>query len=94
MKMYRTHYTPPEAAEILQVCHITVYRWLNTGALRGVKSDHKWIILHADLMKFGEKLYKAPRHRRSGSWEDRFAFWVECDKEHIASIFNEQRRTA
>lgn len=42
-----TFYTPKEAAALLGVHQITVYRWLNDGSLRGVR--------------LGPKLWRIPR---------------------------------
>jgi excisionase family DNA binding protein len=47
-----TYLTPEEIAERLKVVPRTVYRWLTTGSLRGVKLGRIWRVDPTDLQNF------------------------------------------
>jgi excisionase family DNA binding protein len=51
------YYTPIEAAHILRVCRLTIYRYLKSGKLPSVKPAGMRLIKKTDLEKFidGEK---------------------------------------
>lgn len=44
--------TPEEVADELRVTRRAVYKWLNTGALKGAKAGHVWRIRREDLEAF------------------------------------------
>src|SRR5262245_51638064 len=47
-----TYLTPEEIAERLKVVPRTVYRWLTTGSLRGIKLGRIWRVAPTDLQRF------------------------------------------
>jgi excisionase family DNA binding protein len=55
-------YTPEQVAEKIQVTRRSVYAWLTTGKLRGLRAGDTWRIAEADLMAFLESR-KAPAPR-------------------------------
>lgn len=42
-------YTPEEVAELLKVSRETVYNWLRSGKLQGIKIGHFWRISESEL---------------------------------------------
>ena len=66
-------YTPEQVAEKLQATRRTVYRWLVSGALRGMRAGEGWRIAEADLMAFLESRKAAaprvgPKHPDYSRW--------------------------
>jgi excisionase family DNA binding protein len=48
--MDKTFYTPKEVAALLGLNPITVYRWLNSGTLRGIRVGPKrWRIPRSEI---------------------------------------------
>lgn len=47
--------TPEEAAEILKVKKTTIWNWLRTGKLKGIKTGKIWRIRRDDLEEFLNK---------------------------------------
>jgi len=45
-------YLPEEAAEQLRVSTRTIFEWLRTGKLKGVKAGRQWRIREPDLEAF------------------------------------------
>ena len=64
--------TPEEVADILRVTRRTVYEWLRTGRLRGLKAGPFWRIRPEDLARFlaGEQDAQAGRLRGVDHEED------------------------
>lgn len=48
-------FTPAQIADLLQVAEKTVYRWLDSGKLRGVKLGRLWRIREEHLEDFLKK---------------------------------------
>jgi excisionase family DNA binding protein len=46
------YYTPEEVAEELRVTRRSVYEWLKTGRLRGLRAGNRWRIRTEDLTAF------------------------------------------
>ena len=42
---------PEQVAEILNVSMTSVYRWLNTGELKGIRVGKLWRVRKSDLQK-------------------------------------------
>jgi excisionase family DNA binding protein len=59
--MPETLYTPEEAAAQMRVSQRTVYTWLRSGELRGLRAGRAWRIRHEDMQAFME------RHAQSAS---------------------------
>jgi len=64
--------TPEEVAEKLKVTRRTVYQWLLTGQLHGLKAGDKWRVTESDLMAFLQrespaKSTSAPKKRTQKS---------------------------
>jgi len=60
-----TLYSPEEIADRLKVTRRSVYHWLNSGKLNGLKAGQYWRIAEEDVMGFmkQQKLaYKRPQH--------------------------------
>jgi len=55
--MVEKYYTPEEVAELLKVSRETVYNWLRSGKLKGVKVFNFWRISESELNRLlkGEK---------------------------------------
>jgi len=47
-----TLYTPEEVAEKLRVSRRSVYQWLNSGRLNGLKAGQYWRVTEEDLTQF------------------------------------------
>lgn len=45
-------YTPEEAAQKLKVTRRSIYAWLRSGRLRGLRAGDQWRIAEDDLMAF------------------------------------------
>lgn len=45
-------YTPAQVAEVMNVTVYTVYEWLTSGDLRGIKLRKNWRIMRSDLDEF------------------------------------------
>lgn len=49
-----TYYTPEEIAEQLKVSRRSIYEWLRSGRLRGVRAGQFWRVSEPDLIQFLE----------------------------------------
>jgi excisionase family DNA binding protein len=54
------YYTPEEIAERLKVTRRSVYTWLLSGQLRGLRAGDKWRVAEPDLTAFLEGDRPAP----------------------------------
>ena len=75
-------YTPEEIAEKLKATRRTVYRWLVSGTLRGMRAGDGWRIAEADLMAFLESR-KAPAPRVGPRHPD-YERWLAYFQKHPA----------
>jgi excisionase family DNA binding protein len=73
-------YTPEEIAGKLKTTRRTVYRWLTTGRLRGLRAGDTWRISEADLMAFLESR-KAPAPRVGPKHPD-YERWLAYFQRH------------
>ena len=53
-----TMYSPDEVAERLKVSRRSVYQWLNSGKLNGLKAGQYWRITEEEIIGFMKKLHK------------------------------------
>ncbi|RBP42207.1 helix-turn-helix domain-containing protein [Garciella nitratireducens] len=49
--------TVEEVADMLRLNTVTIYRWLRTNKLRGIKLGKEWRIKDSDLQEFLESHY-------------------------------------
>ena len=77
--------TPEEVADTLRVTRRTVYEWLRTGRLRGLKAGPFWRIRPEDLDRFLAGEQDAPAWRPGGVDHDE-------DDEPTAEELEESRR--
>jgi len=47
-----TLYTPEEVAKKLRVSRRTVYEWLNSGRMNGLKAGQYWRVTEEDMTQF------------------------------------------
>ncbi|PZN07746.1 MAG: hypothetical protein DIU76_04010 [Bacillota bacterium] len=77
--------TPEEVADILRVTRRTVYEWLRTGRLRGLKAGPFWRIRPEDLDRFLAGEQNVPAWRPGSADHDE-------DDEPTAEELEESRR--
>jgi excisionase family DNA binding protein len=70
-------YSPEEVAKTLKVTRRSVYRWLTTGKLRGLRAGDTWRIPEADVIAFIESrktpgIRIGPKHPDYQRWLDYF----------------------
>jgi excisionase family DNA binding protein len=58
--------TLEEAADLLQVHYMTVYKYVRTGRIRAEQHEGRWVIERDDLQAFRDRSGKAPRRSASG----------------------------
>jgi excisionase family DNA binding protein len=49
-----TYYTPEEVADRLKVSRRSVYEWLRSGKLRGLRAGQYWRVAEPDIVAFLE----------------------------------------
>ena len=57
-----TLYSPEEIADRLKVSRRSVYQWLNSGKLNGLKAGQYWRITEEDLIGFMK--HQKPAHKQ------------------------------
>jgi excisionase family DNA binding protein len=56
-----TLYSPEEIAERLKVSRRSVYHWLNSGKLAGLKAGQYWRVTEEDLIGFMKQEKPTPK---------------------------------
>jgi excisionase family DNA binding protein len=67
--------TLEEAADLLQVHYMTVYKYVRTGRLRAEQREGRWAIDRDDLQAFRDRSEKRPRRSASGAGTGSAARW-------------------
>jgi excisionase family DNA binding protein len=60
---FPTVYTPEEVASQLRVTRRTVYQWLSSAELQGLRSGHFWRITEEEVLGFLQR-HARPRKRQ------------------------------